>query len=125
MATLKLKSMFRGVLLLGLFLVMTLPGRSTTIEKESLESIVRRAHIIVWGSVVELQPSVKFEQLGLLRAKIQVLQAIKGKNVDDLLWAEGCRNRSEPENFQTLGLAKFQVGEQVIVCSVEDHGYYE
>jgi len=114
MATLKLKSMFRGVLLLGLFLVMTLPGRSTTIEKESLESIV-----------VELQPSVKFEQLGLLRAKIQVLQAIKGKNVDDLLWAEGCRDRSEPENFQTLGLAKFQVGEQVIVCSVEDHGYYE
>jgi hypothetical protein len=120
-----LRSHLNTATFLGLILLMTLLARSTTIEKESLESIARRSHIIVRGSVAELQPSIKFERFGLFRAKIQVLRIIKGKNVDNFLWAEGCSNKSEPENLATFGSAKFEVGEQVVVFLVQDHGSWE
>jgi hypothetical protein len=117
MATLKLN--LSGLVLLGLLLFCSpAPTQSTTIEKESLESIVQRAHLVVWGNVVELQHSIKFERYGILRAKIDVLQVIKGKSVIDTVWAEGCSDKTAPENLRTLGLAKFQLGEQVIVCLI-------
>jgi len=119
------RSILSAVLFLGLLVFASLPTRSTTIEKESLESIVRRADVIVWGNVIELQPSINFEKFGDSRVEIEVLQVIKGKNVGNTLWAEGCSDKSETKHLHTFSLAKFQVGEEVIVCLVLDQGYWE
>jgi parallel beta-helix repeat protein len=97
-------------------------ARATLVQHESLESIVRKSNLVVVARVAELQPSIKYGEIGFWRVKLDVLTTIKGTKPSTSIWVEGCDRRTT--NSFSPGAAAFQVGEEVVVCLVNrDHSF--
>jgi len=117
----------RGVVV-AFCLLICLASRlpSTTVEKMSLEQIVRHSKVVV-GNVLEMQKSRKYPYLGYMEAKIEVTRVIKGKqiNAGDVVLVDGCTTTGT-RSFVGDGIDQFDIAERVIVCLAKrDDGVFE